>query len=106
MWTGTGGVIMFTLQSFITFLSPLETISTSLWASLYHHLPLYQYCLFSVMSAVSSYLFISSRLLLIHLRLGCPLLLFSGMTMPIIFLDPFLFCYFPYPTEVWFHVRG
>ena len=39
------------------------------------------------MSAVSSYLFISSRLLSIHLRLGCPLLLFPGTTMSIIFLD-------------------
>ena len=48
MWTGTGGVIMFTLRSFLTFLSPLETISTSLWASLYHHLPV-----LSVVSHVS-----------------------------------------------------
>ena len=64
-------------------LSPLETISTSG--------PVFtiilQYCLFSVMSAVSSYLLISSRLLSIHLRLGRPLLLFPGTTMSIIFLD-------------------
>ena len=53
--------------------SPLETISTSLWASLYHHLPV----LFSVMSAVSSYLVMSSRLS-VHLSLGRPLLLFPG----------------------------
>ena len=39
------------------------------------------------MSAVSSYLFISSRLLSIHLRLGRPLLLFRGTTMSIIVLD-------------------
>ena len=39
------------------------------------------------MSAVSSYLLISSRLLSIHLRLGRPLLLFPGTTMSIIFLD-------------------
>ena len=39
------------------------------------------------MSAVSSYLFISSRLLSIHLRLGRPLLLFPGTTMSIIFLE-------------------
>ena len=39
------------------------------------------------MSAVSSYLLISSRLLSIHIRLGCPLLLFPGTTMSIIFLD-------------------
>ena len=31
--------------------SPLETISTSLWASVHHH---FLYCLFSAMSAVSS----------------------------------------------------
>ena len=45
------------------------------------------------MSAVSSYLLISSRLLSIHLRLGRPLLLFPGTTMSIIVLDklsPFL----------------
>ena len=42
------------------------------------------------MSPVNSYLFISTRLcrlLLIHLRLGRPLLLFPGRTMSIIFLD-------------------
>ena len=39
------------------------------------------------MSAVSSYLLISSRLLSIHIRLGRPLLLFPGTTMSIIFLD-------------------
>ena len=40
------------------------------------------------MSAVSSYLLISSRLLLsIHLRLGRPLLLFPGTTKFIVFLD-------------------
>ena len=39
------------------------------------------------MSAVSSYLLISSRLLSIHLRLGRPLLLFPGTTMSIIVLD-------------------
>ena len=38
------------------------------------------------MSAVSSYLLISSRFS-IHLRLGHPLLLFPGTTMSIIFLD-------------------
>ena len=63
-------------------LSPLETISTSLWAGLYHHLPV-----LSVFSHVSSYLLISSRLLSIHLRLGHPLLLFPGTTMSIIFVD-------------------
>ena len=67
-------------------LSPLETISTSLWASLYHHLPV-----LSVFSHVSCQfvliLLISSRLLSIHLRLGRPLLLFPGTTMSIIFLD-------------------
>ena len=47
----------------------------------------FQYCLFSVMSAVSSYLFMSSRLLSIHLRLGRPLILFPGTTMSIIFLE-------------------
>ena len=39
------------------------------------------------MSAVSSYLLISSRLLSIHLRLGRALRLFPGTTMSIIFLD-------------------
>ena len=39
------------------------------------------------MSAVSSYLVISSRLLSVHLSLGRPLLLFPGRTMSIIFLD-------------------
>ena len=43
-----------------------------------------QYCLFSVMSAVSSYVFISFRLLSIHLR---PLLPFPGTAMSIICLD-------------------
>ena len=47
---------------------------------------IFQYCLFSVMSSVSSYIFISSRVLSIHLRLGRPLL-FPGTTMSIIFLD-------------------
>ena len=48
---------------------------------------IFQYCLFSVMSAVSSYLLISSRLLSIHLRLGRSLLLFPGTTMSTLFLD-------------------
>ena len=48
---------------------------------------IFQYCLFSVMFAFSSYLFISSRLLSIHLRLGRPLLHFRGTTMSIIFLE-------------------
>ena len=39
------------------------------------------------MSAVSSHLLISSRLLSIHLRLGRPLILFTGTTISIIFLD-------------------
>ena len=39
------------------------------------------------MSAVSSYLVISSRLLSVHLSLGRPLLLFPVTTMSIIFLD-------------------
>ena len=39
------------------------------------------------MSAVSSYLFISSRLLSIHLRLGRLRLLFPGTTKFIVFLD-------------------
>ena len=39
------------------------------------------------MSAVSSYLVISSRLLSVHLSLGRPLLLFPGTTTSIIFLD-------------------
>ena len=39
------------------------------------------------MSAVSSYLVISSRLLSVHLSLGRPLLLFPGTIMSIIFLD-------------------
>ena len=39
------------------------------------------------MSAVSSHLLISSRLLSIHLRLGRPLLFFTGTTISIIFLD-------------------
>ena len=52
---------------------------------------IFQYCLFSVMSAVSSYLLISFRLLSIHLRLGRPLLLFPGTTMSIIFLEVVFF---------------
>ena len=44
------------------------------------------YCLFSVMSAVSSYLVISYRLLSVHLSLGRPLLLFPGTTTSIIVL--------------------
>ena len=39
------------------------------------------------MSAVSSYLVISSQLLSVHLSLGRPLLLFPGTNMSIIFLD-------------------
>ena len=39
------------------------------------------------MSALSSYLVISSRLLSVHLNLGRPLLLFPGTTTSIIFLD-------------------
>ena len=39
------------------------------------------------MSAVSSYLVVSSRLLSVHLSLGRPLLLFPGTTTSIIFLD-------------------
>ena len=39
------------------------------------------------MSAVSSYLVISSRLLSVHLSLGRPLLLFPGTTMSIIYID-------------------
>ena len=42
---------------------------------------------FQSLSAVSSYVLISSRLLSIHLHLGRPLLLFPGTTMSIIFLD-------------------
>ena len=45
------------------------------------------YCLFSVMSAVSSYLVMSSRLLSVHLSLGRPLLLFPVTSMSITFLD-------------------
>ena len=66
-------------------LSPLETISTSLWASLHHRFPVtvcFQSCQLSV-----HILFISSRVLSIHLCLGCPLLLFPGTTMSIIFLE-------------------
>ena len=48
---------------------------------------IFQYSLFSVMSAVSSYLVISSRLLSIHRRLGHSLLFFLGTAMSIIFLD-------------------
>ena len=39
------------------------------------------------MFPVSSYVFISSRLLSIHLRLGRPVLLFPGTTMSLIFLE-------------------
>ena len=59
-------------------------ISTSLWAILYI---IFQYCLFSVMSAVSSYLVMSSMLLSVHLSLGRPLLLFPVTSMSITFLD-------------------
>ena len=69
-------------QHWASFFSPLETIPTSLWASLHHHFPV-----LPVFNHVSSYLFVSSRLLSIHLRLGRPLLLFSGTTMSIIFLE-------------------
>ena len=48
---------------------------------------IFQYCLFSVMSAVRSYLVISSRLLSVHLSLGRPLLLYPGTTMSIICLE-------------------
>ena len=48
---------------------------------------IFQYCLFSVMSAVSSYLVMSSRLLSVHLSLGLPLLLFPVTSMSITFLD-------------------
>ena len=48
---------------------------------------IFQNCLFSVMSAVSSYLVISSRLLSVHLSLGLPLLLFPVTSMSITFLD-------------------
>ena len=48
---------------------------------------IFQDSLFSVMSAVSSYLVISSRLLSVHLRLGRPFLLLPGSTISIIFLQ-------------------
>ena len=59
------------------FFSPLETISTSLWASLHLHFPV-----LSVFSHVSCHfiLFISSPLLSIHLRLGSPF--FSSRVRP------------------------
>ena len=68
-------------------LSPLETISTSSWASLYHHLPVLSVFSHFSCHCVSSYLVISSQLLSVHLSLGRPLLLLAGTTMPIIFLD-------------------
>ena len=105
---------------FAVIFSPLETISTSLWARLHHHVPVlsvfshvrrhymlvpgvepssfrplpsfidhlnifgdqsslvivFQYCLFSVMSDVMSYLFMSSLVVACPLRLDRPLLLF------------------------------
>ena len=62
---------------------PLGTISTSLWASLHHHLPV-----LSVFIHVSCHFifFISSRVLSSHLRLGRPFLHFSGA---MIFLERF-----------------
>ena len=62
----------------------LETIPTSLWASLHHHFPV-----LSVFSHVSCQFifFISSRVLSIHIRLGRPLILFPGTTMSIIFIE-------------------
>ena len=67
-----------------TIVSPLETISTSLWASLHHHFPL-----------LSVFRHISCQFILLHILLGVvnpspsrpPLLLFPGTTMPIIFLE-------------------
>ena len=47
---------------------------------------IFQCCLFSIMSAVCSYVFISSRFLSIHIRLGRLLLLFPGTIVSIIFL--------------------
>ena len=68
----------------ILIFSPLETISTSLWASLYHNLPVQ-----SVFCNVScQFVFVmSSRLLSVHLSLGRPLLLFPVTSMSITFLD-------------------
>ena len=72
-------------KSFLTFFpSTLETIFTSLWASLHHHFPVLS---FSFKSAVISYLFIYFRLLSIHLRLGRPFPLFPSTTRSIIFLE-------------------
>ena len=62
--------------------SPLETISTSLWASLYHHLPV-----LSAFCHVSCQFVFVHTLLSIHPRLCRPLLLFPGTTMSTIFLD-------------------
>ena len=61
-----------TLCLFFPPFSPVETISTSLWAVF---TIIFQYCLFSVMSAV-----ISSRLWSVHLILGRPL--FSSPVRP------------------------
>ena len=69
---------------FLTFFSPLETISSSLWASLYHHLPV-----LSVFSHVSCQ-FVFGHIFSVIVcpsQSRWPLLLFSGTTMPIIFLD-------------------
>ena len=66
---------------YVSPLSPLETISNTLWASLYHHLPVLY-----VFSHVSCQ-FVFAHILSIHLRVGRPLLLFPGATMSIIFLD-------------------
>ena len=78
--------------------SPLETIFTSLWASLYH---LFQDCLLSVMSAVSSYLVIFS-VVVDPSQSTSPLLLFPGTTVSIIFhemLSSSLLLTCPYPCN-------
>ena len=68
-------------SSFFSPFAPLETISTSLWASLHHHLPVP-----SVFSHVS-YHFIFFISFSRRLRLGRPLILFPGTTVSIIFLE-------------------
>ena len=69
--------------------SPLETISTSLWASLYHHLPV-----LSVFSHVScQFVFVHIFSVIVNPSPSRPpLLLFPGTTMSIIFLDKLSSC--------------
>ncbi len=77
-------IILYSIFLNFSPLTPLETIATSLWASLYHHLPV-----LSVFSHVSCQ-FVFAHIFSVVVDLSPsrpPLLLFPGTSMSIIVLD-------------------